>query len=76
MNEQLIEFETELRAEKNFGKARLADKRRAKRLVSIAAQVAKNNGQSLARLYDKWYDVIAVYNLINLDIITPELIQQ
>jgi len=62
-------------AYKNFSNVQLFDKRRTKRLVSIAAGLAKNQGQSLACIFDSWYDTKATYNLINHDFMTPDTIQ-
>lgn len=75
MNTLSYEFETDLWALNNFGNVQLFDRRRTTRLVKIAAKLSENKGQSLARLFDNWYDTKALYNLIKLDIMTPELIQ-
>jgi len=75
MNTLKHEFDRDLWALNNFGNVQLFDKRRTKRLVNIATRLAENKGQSLARLFDNWYDTKAVYNLLKLDIMTPEVIQ-
>jgi hypothetical protein len=75
MNSVKQSFEIDSWANNNFGSVQLFDRRRTTRLVNIAARLAENKGQSLARLFDNWYDTKAVYNLINLDIMTPDVIQ-
>ncbi len=62
-------------AEKNFGTVQLFDKRRKKRLITIAERLGENKGSSLARLFDDWYDVKATYNLLRLNLMTPKTIQ-
>jgi hypothetical protein len=75
MNTIQYEFGTNRWALNNFGNVQLFDLRRTRRLVSMAARLAENKGSSLARLFDNWYDTKAVYNLIKLDVMTPEVIQ-
>ena len=70
------EFDIDLWAKKNFGNVQLFDKRRTQRLVGVAARLAKNPGNSLASLFDGWYDTKAVYTLINQDVMTPDTIQK
>ena len=62
-------------AYKNFGKVPLFDKRRTKRLVSIASRICKHPGQSFASSNPKWYDTKAIYNLFKLNVMTPDNIQ-
>jgi len=62
-------------AEENFGTVQLYDKRRTKRLTNIACRLAEAKGSSLARLYDDWYDTKATYNLLKLNVMTPDTIQ-
>jgi hypothetical protein len=62
-------------AEENFGDVQLYDKRRTKRLANIACRLAENKGSSLARLFDGWYDTKATYNLLKLNVMTPNTIQ-
>lgn len=61
---------------KNFGKALLFNKKKINRLVTIAARLAEAKGASLARLYDRWYDTKATYNLLKQPIMTPNSIQK
>lgn len=75
MNNNVFEFGSTEWAEQHFGKVQLFDQRRTKRLVAISSRLAENKGQSLARLFDKWYDVKATYNLIKLPYMTPDVIQ-
>src|ERR1700730_12515005 len=75
MNNNVFEFGSTAWAEQHFGKVQLFDQRRTKRLVAISSRLAENKGQSLARLFDKWYDVKATYNLIKLPYMTPDVIQ-
>lgn len=62
-------------AETNFGKTQLWNLRRTKRVVNVAARLAENKGQSLAKLFDSWYDVKATYNLLRHNTMTPDVIQ-
>ena len=62
-------------AKENFGSVQLYDKRRTKRLTNIACRLAENKGSSLARLFDGWYDTKATYNLLKLNVMTPNNIQ-
>jgi hypothetical protein len=62
-------------AENNFRGVQLYDKRRTERLINIATRLAENKGSSLARLFDSWYDTKATYNLLKLDLMTPDIIQ-
>jgi Transposase DNA-binding/Transposase DDE domain len=62
-------------AEENFGEVQLYDKRRTKRLTNIACRLAENKGSGIARLFDGWYDTKATYNLLKLNIMTPDVIQ-
>jgi hypothetical protein len=68
--------ETLIWAKNNFDSVQLFDRRRTQRLINIASQLAAGNGQSLSRLFDRWYDTKALYNLVNLEIMTPETIQK
>src|ERR1700727_1460271 len=61
--------------EENFGTVQLYDKRRTKRLINIACRLAENKGGSLARLFDGWYDTKAIYNLLKINVMTPDNIQ-
>lgn len=76
MNTLHYEFDREIWAENNFGKTRLFDCRRTKRLTNLAAELARNSGKSLAGLFKGWYDTKAIYNLLSLNIMTPDVIQE
>lgn len=69
------DFDISVWAYKNFGTVQLFDKRRTERLMDIASKLNKHPGQSLASLYSRWYDVKAIYNLLNLNVMTPDIIQ-
>lgn len=67
--------ETECWAKMQFGDIQLFNRKKTKRLVCIASRLAENKGVSLARLFDRWYDVKATYNLLNHKIMDPDTIQ-
>lgn len=75
MKTNQIKSKTVTWAEENFEKVQLYDKRRTKRLINIASRLSENKGTSLARLFDGWYDTKATYNLLKLDVMTPDTIQ-
>lgn len=68
-------YDTQEWALKNFGKARLFNKKKVKRLVEIATRLAEAKGTSLAHLFDRWYDTKATYHLLRQRIMTPNCIQ-
>lgn len=72
-----LNFQSEIAdwATLNFGGVDLYDRRRTNRLVLIATKLAENKGTTLARLFDRWYDVKATYNLLNHRLMDPEIIQ-
>lgn len=57
-------------AEMNFGRCQLGDKRRTRRLVGVAADVANNPSASLPDQLTKWSDLKAAYNLFDCDDVT------
>lgn len=59
----------------NFGNAPLFNKKKVNRLVGIASRLAEAKGTSLARLYDNWYDIKAIYTLLKQPIMSPDNIQ-
>jgi len=59
----------------NFETALLFNKKKVKRLVAIAERLAEAKGNSLARLFDNWYDTKATYNLLKEPVMTPKSIQ-
>lgn len=68
-------FQTMVWAEKNFGNIKLFNKRKINRVIQIAARLAEGKGNSLARLFDSWYDTKATYKLLKEPVMTPEIIQ-
>jgi hypothetical protein len=62
-------------ANKNFGNARLFNKKKVNRLVRIATRLAEAKGTSLARLFDNWYDTKATYTLLKQQVMIPANIQ-
>lgn len=61
-------------AQQNFGKCELGDKRRTKRLVRLASQVANNPSASLPDQTVTWSDLKAAYNLFYREEVTFEAI--
>lgn len=51
-------------ATEHFGCTQLFNKKKVKRLISIATRLAEAQGTTLARLFDNWYDTKAAYNLL------------
>jgi hypothetical protein len=52
-------------AQENFATCELGDKRRTKRLVKVAAQVANNPSASFPDQMERWGDLKAAYKLFN-----------
>ena len=75
MNMPESNTETFCWAKKHFGNINLFNRTKTNRLVIIASRLAENKGVSLARLFDRWYDVKATYNLLNQKIMDPDTIQ-
>jgi hypothetical protein len=71
----MINSSTNEWAKRNFGSTALYNKKKVNRLVNIATRLAEAKGTSLARLFDKWYDTKATYNLLKQPIMKPEIIQ-
>lgn len=61
-------------AQLNFGDCQLGDKRRTKRLVQVAAEVANNPSASLPDQMVDWSDLKAVYNLFDREEVTFEAV--
>jgi hypothetical protein len=61
-------------AQWNFGMCDLGDKRRTKRLVQVAEQVASNPSASLPNQIERWGDLKAAYRLFDSDRVTFEAI--
>lgn len=75
MNTLAVESETLRWAKRNFGNTPLFNKKKIGRIIHIASRLAENKGVSFARLFDRWYDVKASYNLLNQKIMIPDTIQ-
>jgi len=54
-------------AQLNFGGCELGDKRRTKRLVHVAKEVADNPSASLPNQIERWGDLKAAYRLFDRD---------
>ncbi len=61
-------------AQMNFGNCQLGDKRRTRRLVQVAADVANNPSASFPDQMQTWGDVKAAYQLFDRDDVTFEAI--
>jgi hypothetical protein len=61
-------------ATNNFGNCQLGDKRRSKRLIQVAADVAHNPSASLPDQMATWGDLKAAYNLFDCEEVTFEAI--
>lgn len=61
--------------ERQFGAVELGDRRRGKRVGTIAAGFALRPGASIPRTFDTPYDVKAAYNLFRHPEATPEKLQ-
>lgn len=59
-------------AQVNFGDCQLGDKRRTRRLIQIAAEVARNPSASFPDQLRTWGDLKAAYNLFDQDDVTFE----
>lgn len=61
-------------AQMNFGPCELGDKRRTKRLIRVAEQIASNPSASLPNQTEKWGDLKAAYRLFDSEDVTFEAI--
>lgn len=61
-------------AQMNFGTCDLGDKRRTKRLVQIAEQIANHPAASLPNQIERWADLKAAYRLFDGDGVTFEAV--
>ena len=61
-------------AQLNFGNCELGDKRRTKRLMQVAQDIASNPSASLPNQIETWRDLRAAYNLFDRDEVTFEAI--
>lgn len=62
-------------AEQNFRTARLFNRKKVDRLVQIASRLAEGKGNSLAQLFNRWYDTKAMYKLLRESVMKPDIIQ-
>jgi hypothetical protein len=67
-----MSFEIDARewAERQFGECELGDKRRTKRLIQVAHQVANNPAGSFPEQMESWGDLKAAYRLFDADEVT------
>jgi len=65
-------IESDQWAQEHFGKCLLGDKRRTKRLVTVAEQVASNPSGSFPEQLPIWSDLKAAYNLFDCEQVTFE----
>ncbi|MGE0607060.1 MAG: IS4 family transposase [Pirellulales bacterium] len=65
-----VELDTVKWAERQFGTCDLGDRRRTRRLMKFAAQVAGNPDGSTPEQTEKWADLKAAYRLIDQDEVT------
>lgn len=61
-------------SQENFGKCELGDKRRTKRLVKVAEELASNPAASLPDQLEEWGDLKAAYRLFDCDDVTFEAV--
>jgi hypothetical protein len=59
----------------HFGKTRIKDPRRQKRLQTVAEVYAREPGSTIPQLFPKIYDVKAAYTFFDREDLTPEAIQ-
>lgn len=62
-------------AEQNFRTTRLFNQKKIDRLVRISSRLAEGKGKGLAQLFDRWYDVKAMYKLLRSKVMKPDVIQ-
>ncbi|GEM_PF-6230649 len=62
-------------SEENFSGDILGDERRVQRVITYAQAMAAHPGKSIPQLFDRPYDVKAVYNLLNNPDVTPDGLQ-
>jgi hypothetical protein len=65
-----FEIDARVWAEQQFGKCELGDKRRTKRLIQVAQQVANNPAGSFPQQIELWGDLKAAYRLFDADEVT------
>lgn len=67
-------IETTAWSEQQFGNCQLGDKRRTKRLIEVAQQVANHPSGSFPQQIESWGDLKAAYRLLNCEEVTFEAI--
>ncbi len=70
----VMALDTKTWAQQQFGDCDLGDKRRTKRLVKMAEQIANNPAGSFPDQMERWGDVKAAYRLFDRDDVTFESI--
>lgn len=65
-------FEAESWAEANFGDVRLGDRRRTRRAVAMAAELAVHSEKTLPRAFETWAELKAVYRFLSHPDVTHE----
>jgi hypothetical protein len=60
---------------RNFGGAKLNDRRRRERVIEIGAAMAEHPGDTIPKLFGRPYDVKAAYNLFKHEEATPDNLQ-
>lgn len=66
---------TEQWAKQEFGGAQLGDRRRSRRLLKIAAALAKTPCGTMPQVFDQWAELKATYRLLDQSGLTHERIQ-
>ncbi len=62
-------------ADRNFGSVELGHVKRRKRIMQVAAQMALRPGASLFRLFEREYDMKAMYSVAGHNEVTPDKLQ-
>lgn len=71
-----FQLDTREWAEQQFGDCELGDRRRAKRLIAVAEQVANHPSASFPQQLESWGDLKAAYRLFDCDDVTLEAIAE
>ena len=69
----IMELDVGMWAEQQFGTCQLGDRRRTRRLVEFAAQVAADPDANTPTQDEKWSDLKAAYRLIEEEDVTSKL---
>ena len=71
-----VDWDPVVWAEVQFGTCKLGDRRRSKRLVSMAQQFAARPDASTPQQTETWGDLKAAYRLFDTDDVTPAAIRE